>query len=506
MFMGGVLMISTIDDKQLQPIDGFPVLLSPHILTTFMVRLLTHSVRAAKCRTLRRIIEIMRHSHEHIREHPLVVREFCQLLEHCTFVPSWDHPAITKDVFRAFARTIPAEEAKAHFRDSVKKELSHDRTPWVSRVAEDIETPVESHRDWQPASQRASKRLSKEVKEPCELVFFVGGIYQFTHNDRENRFTQSRLAHLTRLPTRHQLQNFEKMHIWVAPPGCKTPPADSATEDELRAAGWKEVLTGEATMHHHTFTNLGVKAARRQCGVNHYVSSTIHAAQGATLRKLATMVQDDDMHRSWSEAQLMVLLSRTTTVQDLTFVGDKGETIRMLKRALFLRSQFAEHMEHVLKTLAGVESSEPVVRLDNPRMSPHRPCDMPLPSNLTGSSCFLVSTQDWTTTHIGETIDLRQRMTNHNAGEGAKQTQPCHLRPWALMGCVTGFQGDKKEMKDFEARWQCLSRFRVSHGQNGRSLQATLDAGKDSVKHCNDPTNRFHCNLHLVFIQHATVD
>ena len=73
-FMGGILMISTIDDKQLQPIEGFPILLSPHILTTFVVRILEHSVRAAKCRILRRIIQIIRYPYEYLTKHPSILK------------------------------------------------------------------------------------------------------------------------------------------------------------------------------------------------------------------------------------------------------------------------------------------------------------------------------------------------------------------------------------------------------------------------------------------------
>jgi DNA replication protein DnaC len=46
-FLGGVLLIATIDPLQLRPIKGRPFLVSPFVLTCFRFSVLKHSVRAA---------------------------------------------------------------------------------------------------------------------------------------------------------------------------------------------------------------------------------------------------------------------------------------------------------------------------------------------------------------------------------------------------------------------------------------------------------------------------
>jgi len=59
-WMGGLLIITTINDKQLHPIEGYPMLLSPHILTCFRVAILSESIRCAKDANQQCVIKISR--------------------------------------------------------------------------------------------------------------------------------------------------------------------------------------------------------------------------------------------------------------------------------------------------------------------------------------------------------------------------------------------------------------------------------------------------------------
>ena len=59
-FMGGVIIICTIDHTQLQPVEGRPFLTSSHVITCFKMMKLTTSVCAAGDENLQRIQEIAR--------------------------------------------------------------------------------------------------------------------------------------------------------------------------------------------------------------------------------------------------------------------------------------------------------------------------------------------------------------------------------------------------------------------------------------------------------------
>ena len=86
-FMGGVILVATFDSRQLQPI-----LLSLHILTCFQVRPLEYSVGTAKCLIMRWIIAITRYTYTALIKYSRILVEFCNLLENCTFIYSWDDP------------------------------------------------------------------------------------------------------------------------------------------------------------------------------------------------------------------------------------------------------------------------------------------------------------------------------------------------------------------------------------------------------------------------------
>ena len=71
---------------------------------------------------------------------------------------------------------------------------------------------------------------------------------------------------------------------------------------------------------------------RKQYGLKHHVSRTIHAAMGDTLQSMATEVSSsNDNFKMWDEGQIIVILSRTKHTKDAIFVGDKNDTITTLK-------------------------------------------------------------------------------------------------------------------------------------------------------------------------------
>jgi hypothetical protein len=92
--------------------------------------------------------------------------------------------------------------------------------------------------------------LDNELKEPTELVLFVGGIYECTINDtRDGRYCQSQLAFLSELPSQEDVDQFRAIPMWIAPPGNHHIDYDRhqlPTREELTATNWVEVHIGVA--------------------------------------------------------------------------------------------------------------------------------------------------------------------------------------------------------------------------------------------------------------------
>lgn len=117
-----------------------------------------------------------------------------------------------------------------------------------------------------------------------------------------------------------------------------------------------------------------------------------------------------------------------------------------------ITSQYAEYMEHILNILAGRQDS--VVPFLHQDIHPYRPCDIALPRDNTGFCYILISLADKATTYIGKTYDLHRRILEHNSGSGSLQTAPEHLRPWALLAFVCGFDHVCNEVTAFEGFWK----------------------------------------------------
>ena len=483
-YMGGVNILTTIDDKQLRPIDGYPILLSPNILTCFNVAILEHSVRSFDDPMQQRIIEITRYSDRRMQEEPQLVEEVVQIISReCTFVASFDDERITRSTLRIFGRKAPVFEAVENFYADIEQEFL--RRPGANmlrtRLSEDVQIAVESHGSHQPASSQIGKLLDKDTREPRKLLFFQHAVYQFTYNDPANVFSQSRLAILVDVPSQQQVDNWETITVFAAPPGVKCAPKHITGRQQLVAEGWLEVQVGPAPEYVKTYARYGVKAQRRQYGLRPYISSTIHSIQGATLLALATsIVAHIKEMRLWEKSQWLVLISRTSYLRDVIFVGDKTQTLQMIRQVLRMRSQFNEYTEHVLLTAAGKPSTAPTIRQT---IHPYRARDQSLPRDTTGFAYFLVSSETWAHTYIGETYNLHERLEQHNSGRGAMETRK--HGPWCLVAYVVGFDYCETSRRHFQDDWQTVARSRtrrqIRRNHDFASPETIIETAQDLI-------------------------
>ena len=79
-FMGGVVVISTMDHTQLQPVKGRPFLLSTHVITCFKMVKLETCVRAAGDKDFQRLQEITRMHFSCFNDETQLLNEFRDLL------------------------------------------------------------------------------------------------------------------------------------------------------------------------------------------------------------------------------------------------------------------------------------------------------------------------------------------------------------------------------------------------------------------------------------------
>ena len=76
--------------------------------------------------------------------------------------------------------------------------------------------------------------------------FFVGAVYEFTYNHKNDDFTQSQLGMILELPSVYSIMNKKKIPIMVAPPGLKVVEFDeNKTRSQYEDEGWVKKHIGE---------------------------------------------------------------------------------------------------------------------------------------------------------------------------------------------------------------------------------------------------------------------
>jgi predicted GIY-YIG superfamily endonuclease len=474
-FFGGMLVFASMDSMQLRPVDGRPPLLSPQVTACFDFLPLDHSVRAARCPALQRLVQICRMSRSQLTEE--VREEFVALVtKKCTFVPDWDDPRLRPDMLRMFATHGARREAESMLLAAVRRRYG---TQLVQAMSTDREASLEGN--WVEASSATSRLLTKRVKEPSELYFFPRATYEITYN-KPGHYAQSQLAVLADVPTLSQARSMEPVRVYVAPEGTKAIPAHLTEEADFIRAGFRIDTVGQAPSRVQ-YIGLGFQARREQYGLRHRIAATIHAGMGQDLPSLITKVDGADKYRLFQREQVVVLLSRTHFAKDVYFVGEPDVTAQVLWDALNMRSTYDAYLEHLMKNLinggttAGYHSA-----VDLPRFHPCRPIDCSLPQDSSGYVYILASVRKnciGKVTYIGQTDDLVKRFRKHLNGTATKQTADPAMRPWAMLAYVSGFEGCSKSGRMyFETLWQGTRNQRTAQRGSPLTADQVADLGR----------------------------
>lgn len=488
MFLGGLLIISTLDHTQIQSINSRPFLTHSHIIPCFKMVCLNHSVRAFGDEAFQRLQYISRLTCREIEEDPNLEEEFIELCSNnLTFVNDWDDPAIGASTMRLYSKKVPARVAAEQHAARVQSDPSIGQV--YARRSDDYEKSRYSQQEWYSASETTSNMLDKKVKEPRTLLFYKGGVYICTFN-KKGSFSQSQMALLYDLPDQDDLQNFKPIRVLLAPPGIKSVKYEEGkSKESYIAEGYKEVKIGIGNTYTQGIQN-NMQCKRKQYGLKLHVSATIHAAMGDTLEKMATSISSSDPNFNlWDKGQLVVKLSRTKKAKDSIFVGSKTETLRAFRKLLKKKNQWSDYIEEVL-SLVTVNNTEynRSSRIMTQRSFPFKICDVSLPQCMTGYVYFLVSIRFPNFSYIGTTIDIRSRLQQHNSGHGSIETVPAYRRPYALLAYICGFGESRRDLRYYvERKWKEKHDELIWHGVNDVKEWATC--GNDVIRNMTATTD-----------------
>ena len=461
-YMGGLLLVCTMDVLQLLPFKNMPCMMSHQLVLHYQYKALQHSVRAANDPNLLRLQDLSRtpgHKWDDAKS-----KEFQSIIEtHCTFVPTFVDQSVPDNAIYVFARKRPCSDMENIVVNQMKQRVGNS---YVCSTSYDEESSINSN--WITASSNSTVTLSAKVKEPRHLYFYKHGKYEFTHN-MEGKYSQGQLAFLFDVPTMDDVNAGKSIKVWVAPPGFKEFPLVPCSRESLTSSKWVEVAVPlHTTIHTEVFK--GILGRRTQYGLKPRIASTIHKAMGKTLSSIVTCVTPFPLQGSndvvdftlWEAGQAVVLLSRTRYAKDIIFVGDRVATSTALLQVLKQQNSHLPMISNLLLVLTN-ESNQPVVI--NTPITSFRPCDADVPK--CKSVYALVSTKNCEFFYIGETQNLQKRLRQHNQGDGSLSTETQLLRPWALFAYVAGFLS-KEDRVSFEKQWKTL-------GNKGKATTTTAE-------------------------------
>ena len=451
---GGVLIIGTLDHTQIQPWEGRPFLTSPQIIPTFEMVNLCHSIRTNN-ESSQRIQTIARLNYRNFKDDPSLIDEFIDLASRTfTFVDNWENEHIVPSTFRVYSKRVPAVDAAKEFMENVMRNVTntHDL---IIRKSLDTQKARYTTSDWRQASQDISNKLEEKIKPPGKLLFFKGAVYECTYNHKEGLFNQSQIALLYDMPTQESLDSWKSVKVLIAPPALKDVEFDmNLSKQHYTESGFKEVDI-ETCPERPISISHNLQAQRKQYGLKHRVTGTIHSAMGDTYESMATMISTTDKNFSlWDKGQLIVIISRTRDPSRTVFVGNKAETLDAFRQLLLKRTQWTDFMEHILDVIT-INSCEGEARITAvPEEYPFQISAIELPQCQTGFVYMLSSLRRRDYTYIGTSNCIRTRIVEHNSGYGSRSTEDYRLRPFAMMAYICGFGCDRPLMYSIEAKWK----------------------------------------------------
>ena len=256
---------------------------------------------------------------------------------------------------------------------------------FVSAKAQDSMVAMESHTEWKTANAAVMLHLNAKAKEPEVLEFCEDAMCQFVHN-APGQFNATQPCVLLKVPSTSEVESFLDVTVLVAPPGTKS--INMTNKLTKQTPGWTIQKVGLAPETTLNLWKHGVKAKRKQCGLRHHMASTIHSAIGHTVTKMATQLGvNQDL---WEKAMVVALVSRVSKARDLIFVGDKQANVNAILRGLCNETQCDDYVNHIVQILSQKEQTHKSSPVDL-TINPFRPKDIPIPSDISGVACCLVS-------------------------------------------------------------------------------------------------------------------
>ena len=212
-------------------------------------------------------------------------------------------------------------------------------------------------------------------------------------------------------------EDYSTITVYVAPPGQRDlPPLDENNDMHFESYGWRLITLRRS--YGFNQCHQGITLRRIQFPLKNFVAMTIHKAMGETIGNVITKISSSQREYClWQREQLYVIVSRVRKLEDVTFIGDKEETLTSVCILLKKTNQWANYCDAIIKSAANCLSATVPLTL----VSPFRPSKIEVPSGDFGFVYQIISIKNTKFTYIGHCENMRKKLFEHNSSSSGLQ-------------------------------------------------------------------------------------
>ena len=210
--------------------------------------------------------------------------EFTNLMTtHINFVDSMDE--VSAESVRLFHRKKSAVKQVQDYILHATHALKTNNRLYRVAYAKDLHKISGTHGDpRQTNDPTIVNMMNRKVREPPELLFYKGALFEATTNTYQ--YQNSQVLMMLDVPDESHIRQQKPLVMYAAPENAKVSQAlytfeEPPHEDKLLEDGWKRVKV--IVSRGRFVTEANITASRSQYGLRHLGASTVHRTQGKTL-------------------------------------------------------------------------------------------------------------------------------------------------------------------------------------------------------------------------------
>jgi len=441
---GGCVLIATGDHQQLKPITGSYVWLSSQMVTTFKIVKLQHFVRSAGDPDLQRIISIIRKGKPTRPE----VRDVLAILERrCknNNVLQWFQ--VPDGIMRLVSKKAAEKQVTD---DYVTRKKSEQGATYIESAAKD-EARLITEGNWQEASEDLSRELDRKCLSRRDLIILKNSVMSLTYNNNTARpnlpiFSQGQLVVIKEIPPTDNEPLIGKL--------IPVNEHFNGNFEEI-PQNWPRIVIRRANSATYSLGERKTRLVRRnQFPLRYHVCNTIHKAMGDTINRIATRISNvDDNYALWEKAQLLVVISRIRSLDNLTFVGPWNENMNGIRCLLNKQNLISDYVTQRINSLNVI--GDPIA-LYVPQFQRKIGFCSQVPYEECGFVYMFVSAQNDNVNIIEQCHCIRHDLNFYNSAAALAESGP--YRPFLVAFYITGFpNNDGADPRNIYARNRFLN-------------------------------------------------